>query len=556
MRNTGRAKYRHRKTPAYEEPAPEPAYAWQAQQAEPAPSTDTISEDTEPKSKLPLLAMAAVILLLLAAVGWFATRDTGGGGMRAGEGELAVQSRPPGARVVVDGKESGVTPTTIRLPAGPHVLEVQVGKSEPRVIPLTITAGVQTSQYIELRDVSATGGLEIRSNPPGARITIDGQPRGTTPANIANLTAGDHTVVLELGGRKVSQAVKIAPGSTAAIGDTNPAEMTTFLRRLALGVLLGFSDFSMRKQYVIPAIGLLVVGLSSAFWMVSAADPSETVRRSADVTLAKDSDFLSGYVPARTTIAHLFANHMIQGADAPVLVASIASAMDVRKMRAGQPYAIDRLLDGRVRRFEYEIDNDRRLVVVRATNGEVSPEPSAKADAARFVATVERIPKQTTVVAVEGDINRDTNSLVAALDKAGERIELALGMADVFSGEIDFNSDLQPGDKFRVLVERQTREGKLSGYGAILAAEFVNDGRKLRAIRFTPDGGSTAYYDENGRSLKRFFLKSPLKFEPRITSRFSSSRKHPILGYDRAHNGVDYHAPARSAGRAQWRQAS
>jgi hypothetical protein len=125
-----------------------------------------------------------------------------------------VQSRPQGARVVVDGKESGVTPTTIRLPAGPHVLEVQVGKSEPRVIPLTITAGVQTSQYIELRDVSATGGLEIRSNPAGARITIDGQPRGTTPANIPNLAAGDHTVVLELGGRKVSQAVKIVPGST------------------------------------------------------------------------------------------------------------------------------------------------------------------------------------------------------------------------------------------------------------------------------------------------------------------------------------------------------
>ena len=290
----------------------------------------------------------------------------------------------------------------------------------------------------------------------------------------------------------------------------------------------------MRKQHVIPAIGLLVVGLSSAFWMVSAADPSETVRRSTDVTLAKDSDLLSGYVPARTTIAHLFANHMIQGADAPVLVASIASAMDVRKMRAGQPYAIDRLLDGRVRRFEYEIDADKRLVVDRASMD----------GAARFVATVERIPKETTVVAVEGDINRETSSLVAALDKAGERVELALGMADVFSGEIDFNSDLQPGDKFRVLVERQTREGKLSGYGAILAAEFVNDGRTLRAIRFTPDGGSTAYYDENGRSLKRFFLKSPLKFEPRITSRFSSSRKHPILGYNRAHNGVDYHAPA------------
>ena len=290
----------------------------------------------------------------------------------------------------------------------------------------------------------------------------------------------------------------------------------------------------MRKQLVIPAIGLLVVCLSSAFWMVSAADPAETVRVGNDVHLAKDSEILRGFVPSRTTIAHLFEHHMIEGADTPVLVSSIASAMDVRKLRAGQPYAIDRLLDGRVRRFEYEIDADQRLSIERAS----------LEGAPRFLATVERIPKQTTVVTVEGDINRETNSLAAAIDKAGERIELALGMADVFSGELDFNSDLQPGDKFRLLVERHTREGRLSGYGAILAAEFVNDGRTLRAIRFTPDGGSPAYYDEHGRSLKRFFLKSPLKFEPRITSRFSSSRKHPILGYARAHNGVDYYAPA------------
>jgi len=290
----------------------------------------------------------------------------------------------------------------------------------------------------------------------------------------------------------------------------------------------------MRKSLLIPAIGLLVVCLSSAFWLVSAADTSEMLRVPGDLALTKDSDFLTGVIPARTTLGDLFENHMVQHADAPLLVSSIASAIDVRRLRAGQPYAIDRLLDGRVRRFEYEIDGDRRLLVERA----------ALEGAPRFLATVERIPKQTTVVAIEGDINRETNSLTAAIDKAGERIELALGIADVFSGEIDFTADLQPGDHFRVLVERHTREGKLSGYGAILAAELVNANRTLKAIRFTPDSGSPAYYDEHGRSLKRFFLKSPLKFEPRITSRFSSSRKHPILGYARAHNGVDYYAPA------------
>lgn len=288
----------------------------------------------------------------------------------------------------------------------------------------------------------------------------------------------------------------------------------------------------MRTSTLIPAIGLLVVAASSAFWLVSAADPAETARLGRDVELERDSDLITGLIPARTTIAHLFDTHLIEAAEGRVLVSSIAAAMDVRRLRAGQPYSIDRLLDGRVRRFEYELDADRRLTVARASLD----------GAPRFIAAVERIPKQIAVVTIEGEINRETNSLSEAIDKAGERIDLALGMADVFSGEIDFNSDLQPGDRFRVLVERQTREGRLAGYGPILAAEFVNSGRALKAIRFTPEGGSPGYYDENGRSLKRFFLKSPLKFEPRITSRFSSSRKHPILGYARAHNGVDYHA--------------
>ena len=289
-----------------------------------------------------------------------------------------------------------------------------------------------------------------------------------------------------------------------------------------------------REQILIAMVVVALLGAPSAFRLVTIDDTAVTVRiPGKDITLAKDADLLSGLIPARATIADLFKSHLIAQGDGVPLMAAIVATIDVRKLRAGQPYALDRLVDGRVRRFEYEIDNDRRLVVARASFD----------DAPRFVSSIERIPKQVDVVAVEGAIDRETNSLAESLDNAGERIELALGMADVFSGEIDFNSDIQPGDRYRVLVERHTREGKLVGYGAILAAEFVNDGRTMKAIRFTPEGGSPAYYDEHGRSLKRFFLKSPLKFEPRITSRFSTSRKHPVLGYARAHNGVDYYAP-------------
>ena len=287
----------------------------------------------------------------------------------------------------------------------------------------------------------------------------------------------------------------------------------------------------MRKRFLVPALTLCLGAASSPLWL-SAADPVSVARLGADVSLERDADYLTGFVPARTTIGTVFDRHMIDGPEKTVLVSSIGNAFDVRRIRAGQPYTIDRMLDGRVRRFEYEIDADRRLT---ATRGSLEGAP-------RFHTAIERIPKESSVVMVEGAIDRDTNSLSAALDQAGERIDLALGLADVFSGEIDFNSGLQPGDRFRLLVERHSREGKLAGYGPILAAEFVNDGRQLRAVRFTPEGGPAAYYDDQGRSLKRFFLKSPLKFEPRVTSRFSASRQHPVLGYARAHNGVDYHA--------------
>jgi murein DD-endopeptidase MepM/ murein hydrolase activator NlpD len=144
----------------------------------------------------------------------------------------------------------------------------------------------------------------------------------------------------------------------------------------------------------------------------------------------------------------------------------------------------------------------------------------------------------------EGRIDRGTSSLFAAIVAGGERVDLALALAEVYSGEIDFNSELQPGDEFRLVFEKSTREdGQHAGYGPVLAAEFVNAGRRLRAVRFTEPDGKPGYYDEQGRSLRRFFLKSPLKFEPRITSNFSNARRHPVLNYVRAHRGVDYAAP-------------
>ncbi len=261
-------------------------------------------------------------------------------------------------------------------------------------------------------------------------------------------------------------------------------------------------------------------------------EPRRGSARLGDILLRRDSTVLRALVPQRTTLGTLFETHQLLADEAVAMVTRIAEKFDPRRVRAGQPYRLDRFPDGRVREFEYEIDLDRRLIVRRR-----------HADEGGFDVELAAIPKVIEQVTVEGAITREAPSLVEALDAAGQRIELSLALADVFSGEMDFTSDLQPGDTFRLVVERGTRDdGAFAGYGPVMAAEYATAGRRLQAIRFTPPGGKPGYYDPEGRSLKRFFLKSPLKFEPRITSSFSRSRRHPILNYTRAHNGVDYSA--------------
>jgi murein DD-endopeptidase MepM/ murein hydrolase activator NlpD len=279
---------------------------------------------------------------------------------------------------------------------------------------------------------------------------------------------------------------------------------------------------------------LILLAAASATCRPADAQPSRSPeQRLSDVFLARDSEIIRAVVPQHTTLSAVLHAHKLMAAEAVAIVQSLSQKFDLRRFRAGQPYSIERDSDGRVHAFEYEIDADKR-VLVRRTDLESD----------EFAAELADIPKVIEQVVVEGAITRETPSLTQALDAVGERIDLALALADVFSGEMDFNSDLQPGDTFRLIVERATREdGAFGGYGPVLAAEYVNAGRQLTAVRWAAPDGKPAYYDREGRSLKRFFLKSPLKFEPRITSAFSRARRHPVLNYTRAHNGVDYAAP-------------
>ncbi len=144
---------------------------------------------------------------------------------------------------------------------------------------------------------------------------------------------------------------------------------------------------------------------------------------------------------------------------------------------------------------------------------------------------------------------RIRSSLFQATDDAGLDDEIAIQLAEIFSGEIDFHRDLQAGDRFSVVYETLHHGNEFIRTGRVLAAEFENGGRKLRAILYTDASGRSAYFTEDGKSLRKTFLRSPLEFS-RITSGYSSSRYHPVLETWRAHHGVDYGAPQGTRVRA------
>lgn len=135
-----------------------------------------------------------------------------------------------------------------------------------------------------------------------------------------------------------------------------------------------------------------------------------------------------------------------------------------------------------------------------------------------------------------------TNSMYASGLDAGLPETLILKMADIFAWEIDFATQTQAGDSFEVLYEERSRNGEVAGVGDILKATFTNVGNTAYAYRFINTEGDALYYDEQGNSLVRAFLKAPMSYS-RITSGYTTNRFHPTLQKNMPHRAIDYAAP-------------
>ena len=163
-----------------------------------------------------LAGLGAILLVAVAVRYWPAAGANPLSSPPVSPGTVVIESQPPAATVLVDGQARGVTPARLSLPAGTHVFTIQFGEAR-REITRQVEPGAQIYEYMDLPQPAKTGRLSVNTDPPGARVIVDGTARGISPIEVAGLTVGVHRVTLEEGGASVDQNVTIRAGATSAL---------------------------------------------------------------------------------------------------------------------------------------------------------------------------------------------------------------------------------------------------------------------------------------------------------------------------------------------------
>jgi murein DD-endopeptidase MepM/ murein hydrolase activator NlpD len=226
------------------------------------------------------------------------------------------------------------------------------------------------------------------------------------------------------------------------------------------------------------------------------------------------------------TLSDILSRHGFSPAEIHRLRTEVKPVYDLAKIKEGQEIRLYTNQQETITAIEYDINSENYLHINKMGVG--------------YEATEIKLPYETGIHMIWGTIE---DNLPNAISREGEKGALAYELAEIFAWDVDFYIDLRKGDSFKILFEKKYLKGEFMGYGSVLAATFTNRGTTYHAFRFTyPDTMETDYFNSEGESLRREFLKSPFKYTPRITSRFSYSRLHPVRKVYRPHYGVDYAA--------------
>ncbi len=285
-------------------------------------------------------------------------------------------------------------------------------------------------------------------------------------------------------------------------------------RRIALGSL---------------GIGLAAVAVAGFSWWHWTPEASKPEAPSPAAAVTPQPKITTEDLPIGRgdTLDELLGRAGVEPAARVEMIGALKGVFDFRKLRAGTALALTRK-DGVLQSVSYSIDPDHRLELAGAPGS--------------FKAAVIDIPGTVKVVPVCGVLR---GSLFESMETAGERPELAIYIAEIFAWDMDFYTDPQEGDQFCALVEEKVYDnGQQPTYLRVLAARYINSGKAYEGFLFADETGKGHYYTADGRSLQAAFLRSPMKFEARISSHFSRSRFHPVLKIYRPHMGTDYAAPA------------
>jgi murein DD-endopeptidase MepM/ murein hydrolase activator NlpD len=228
----------------------------------------------------------------------------------------------------------------------------------------------------------------------------------------------------------------------------------------------------------------------------------------------------------RDTFVAALIRHEIPSITAHEIAIALRDAgANLRQIRPGDEIELTREYPGRLIRLGYRVDPWKRFEVAATNDG--------------WSATAAATERDVRIEVRQGKVQQ---SLWDAVESGALTPQVLLDLVQIFESEFDFAADAQPGDRFRLLVESRYADGVLVDYGRILAAQYAGTDETMTGVAFEEQGGRFKYFDAEGRSLRKMFLRSPLEFT-RISSGFTYRRPHPVLGGVRPHLAIDYAAP-------------